>query len=383
MTTSTVWRRVAAVCMAGAAAIHLGVTEAHFQQWWAFGVFFLLLAAAQLTWALFTWIRPDRNLLLLGATGALAVVALWLLTRTVGLPFGPDAGSAEPFGPADVIAAVFEVLAAVSALQAARQPLTGRAVSSGRATAATAAAASLVLVGSGVAMAVPVGHATGDAEHAGGQAGATGHAQTAAGVGERHHLPDLPDVSTATAAQTAAAAGLLAGIETATAKYRDIEVARAAGWDVQEGLARRARRTNGKAKVNSAKAMLNLHVGNKAVLKDGKDIDPAAPNALIYDRSRDGTWSLIGVMFIAEDRKHPTADYAPYLRWHYHDKCRVPGQKQPTDPAADGSCPTGSQPFTGKALMTHVWFVQPDDLRYAFDLKVPRQQVNAYQATLR
>jgi hypothetical protein len=46
------------------------------------------------------------------------VIAVWVISRTVGLPIGPWAGEAEAFGVSDVIATLTEValIAVVSAI---------------------------------------------------------------------------------------------------------------------------------------------------------------------------------------------------------------------------------------------------------------------------
>jgi hypothetical protein len=43
---------------------------------------------------------------------SLAVVAVWVISRTVGLPVGPWAGRPEPFGIADITASVDELVLA-------------------------------------------------------------------------------------------------------------------------------------------------------------------------------------------------------------------------------------------------------------------------------
>ncbi len=55
-------------------------------------------------------VRPRRRVLLAGAAGSAALVLLWLVSRTSGLPFGPEAGVAEPIGAADTLCVVMEVL---------------------------------------------------------------------------------------------------------------------------------------------------------------------------------------------------------------------------------------------------------------------------------
>jgi hypothetical protein len=98
-----------------AGIIHARALFDHATHYWLFGVFFGVLTYAQVLWALVVYRRPeDRRWLMPAAVGSLAVVAVWLVSRTVGLPIGPWAGRAEPFGVADIAASLDEaVLAAV------------------------------------------------------------------------------------------------------------------------------------------------------------------------------------------------------------------------------------------------------------------------------
>ena len=73
-----------------AALIHLWVTPEHFEEWWGYGAFFLVAALAQALYAPLVVVWPTRIVLLAGIAGNLAIVVLYLLTRTVGIPlFGP------------------------------------------------------------------------------------------------------------------------------------------------------------------------------------------------------------------------------------------------------------------------------------------------------
>ena len=73
-----------------AALIHLWVTPEHFEEWWGYGAFFLVAALAQMLYAPLVLVWPTRTVLLLGIGGNLAIVVLYLLTRTGGiLLFGP------------------------------------------------------------------------------------------------------------------------------------------------------------------------------------------------------------------------------------------------------------------------------------------------------
>jgi hypothetical protein len=93
-----------------AALIHLWVTPEHFEEWWGYGAFFLVAAAAQVLYAPLVLVWPTRTVLLLGIGGNLAIVGLYLLTRTVGIPlFGPGAGEVEGVGFMDLCATASEV----------------------------------------------------------------------------------------------------------------------------------------------------------------------------------------------------------------------------------------------------------------------------------
>ncbi len=108
----------AAVFSLLAALVHLWAMPEHFEEWWGYGAFFLVSAVAQGAYAAALLRRPGRSLLLLGVGGNLSIVALYLATRTVGIPFfGPHAGEVEGVGVADLFATSAE-LALVVALGA-------------------------------------------------------------------------------------------------------------------------------------------------------------------------------------------------------------------------------------------------------------------------
>lgn len=86
-------RGLAAVAAATAALLHLTVVPEHLDEWWVYGVFFLGLSAAQAVLVRLLLRGPPGTPLLLAAIiGTLAVVVLYVLTRTSGLPVGPVHG---------------------------------------------------------------------------------------------------------------------------------------------------------------------------------------------------------------------------------------------------------------------------------------------------
>jgi hypothetical protein len=104
---------VLALASGGAALIHFAVLGEHLHEYWAYGAFFAAAGTCQALWALLVLQSPTRPLLAAGGVGNSLIVLLWLLSRTRGLPLGPDAGSAEPAGLADVVATGYELLVVV------------------------------------------------------------------------------------------------------------------------------------------------------------------------------------------------------------------------------------------------------------------------------
>jgi hypothetical protein len=98
-----------AALSAGAAAIHFAVTFEHFNEYLWSGVFCLVIAWAQIIWATVAMWRLPRWWLWLGIAGNAAVLAVYLASRTTGLPFGPDKGHTEPLGGLDVVSALLEL----------------------------------------------------------------------------------------------------------------------------------------------------------------------------------------------------------------------------------------------------------------------------------
>ncbi len=102
--------RLAAALSFAAAVIHSTVCPEHFKEATLYGVFFLIVASAQLVWAVVAWRRAPRWWLVAGAFGNGAIVALWAVTRTIGIPLGPGRGEVETVGALDIVATTCEVL---------------------------------------------------------------------------------------------------------------------------------------------------------------------------------------------------------------------------------------------------------------------------------
>ena len=121
-----------------AGLIHLFVSVEHFAEWWGYGLFLVWAGLAQIAYALTIFVLPlmsdtadthgngprttMRVVYLIGAGGNAAVIALYIITRTVGIPFvGPSAGAVEPMTPFSVVTTAAELILVGVLLWLARQ----------------------------------------------------------------------------------------------------------------------------------------------------------------------------------------------------------------------------------------------------------------------
>jgi hypothetical protein len=94
----------------GAGLIHVVAAVQHVEESVLQALFFEALAAAQLLWAIAVYRSPGRRLLTAGAAASVLVVALWLTSRTTGLP---GAWTPEPVGVIDSVASADELVLAL------------------------------------------------------------------------------------------------------------------------------------------------------------------------------------------------------------------------------------------------------------------------------
>jgi len=109
-------RLVLAAGLLGSAAIHVFVVPEHLIEWPSAGVFFVALAAAEIVVAGLVLSRLRTGALLIAVAVSVVPLAIWLWSRTVGLPFGPDPGVAEAVGLADVVCCILEIATLVAAV---------------------------------------------------------------------------------------------------------------------------------------------------------------------------------------------------------------------------------------------------------------------------
>jgi hypothetical protein len=299
-----------AALLAGAGLVHVAMAPAHLTSSAADGVGFLVVGVVQLLVAVLVVARPSRGAY--GIAAAVSAVALgaWLVSRTVGLPYGAHEGVAERVAFVDGATAVLEGLALVGAgLLLAR----GAAPRAGGVALKVLAVGAVVLSVAAIASPSAREHGHDDAEAAGGH----GHDTAATGddlgyselvngqMGAHEHEAApadalallTPDESGALAAQLAATAQLVEA-------YPTIADARAAGYRQQGPFS----------------PGLGVHfsapggIGNADGDMDPEDI---AAGMLIYDGIEEDS-RLAGFMYMSYQADPPQGFVGDLDQWHFH-----------------------------------------------------------------
>lgn len=105
------WLVRATVLAGSLGIIHILATPLYFDQWLGYGIVFVAIAVLQVMYSMVLAVNPPRRIYLwAGILGNILIVAVWLLTRTVGVPLGPMAGEVLPIEFLDGLAQILEVV---------------------------------------------------------------------------------------------------------------------------------------------------------------------------------------------------------------------------------------------------------------------------------
>ena len=367
----------------GAAGIHFAVVFEHFAEYTLYGVFFLVISWAQMIWpAVLLW-RPSRVWLWLGIAGNAVVMTVYVASRTVGLPFGPDVHHAEPVGALDMVSCVLEfgLLAGCAALLW-RPSLLDRPVSRLGAVTRVATLAALPATVIAVTAAVmtpgwagpegPKSMASGMRAHS---SASTVHSASTvnSGMGDMGSTDGQPDMkmygsaAPPTASQVQAAAELIQETDASLKRYTDVQAAFAAGYTY-------VLKTNGEE-----------HLLYNGVNPGYLGLNPQHPSSLVYAINvPQHAPILLGAMYImGSDQQNGPQIGGGLTRWHSHLVTCVNGHqtiagfgirlREPCNPA------TWQDQYT--AQMLHVWVVQYPGGVFSDDLS-PAATNAAVQAVL-
>lgn len=339
-----------AALSAGAAAIHFAVTFEHFSEYSLYGVFFLVLAWAQLVWPVvlialpaLAWTpasaRPARFpagwsrsgltplaarrvavWLWLGIIGNAGVLVVYFSSRSIGLPIGPDTKTAEAWGGLDLVCAAEEILlVGIAAVVLARPGLLARPVrprSQVRSLASLLAVPVVVIAATTAVMTPAWAGSEGPAGMASGSSASTSASSSSSmadtpgslqgGMGDMGSTDGLPDMqmygttSPPTATQVAAAANLIRETDASLVRFEDVNKAIAAGYT--ERLA-----TNGEE-----------HLLCQNCSSDYAGLNPRDPSSLVYATNVKGHPPiLLGAMYLMGSGNGPQVG-GGLTRWHSH-----------------------------------------------------------------
>jgi len=183
---STPGRAILAVLSLGAAVIHLVMVPAHAGEWMPQGIAFALSGWFQIAFAVAVIALPSKRWLALGMVGNLAFIVAWAITRTAGMPFGPESGIRETASLVDLTCVGLEAALVLACLVFLAKPRLGENFDS-----RALVAASIVPVG--IVMLTTVVLASPDARtHAHGGAGNATDLAAGAG-GDTHEHTDGMD----------------------------------------------------------------------------------------------------------------------------------------------------------------------------------------------
>jgi hypothetical protein len=108
------WHPLAVVSTVAAAGVHAAVGPEHWREGTLLGLFFAAAALTQVAGAALLALRPSARVVRVGVAGTAALLALWLVSRTTGVPLVP--GGPEAVGGWDLACVLGEVVAVVAGL---------------------------------------------------------------------------------------------------------------------------------------------------------------------------------------------------------------------------------------------------------------------------
>jgi hypothetical protein len=302
-------------------------------------------------------LAPSRLWLWLGIAGNALVIAVYVASRTVGLPFGPDLHNPESVGALDVVSCVLEFgLIAGCATLLWRPSLADRPVAR---RSALVNAAALVAVPAAVIAATtsvmtpgwagpegPAGMASGTSSSMSSQPSSSTLDSGMGDMGTTDGQPDMQMYGTTappTAAQVLAAAQLVKATDASLKRYANVQAAFAAGYTY-------VLRTN----------------GEEHLLYDGPDpayegLNPQDPSSLVYAINVPGHAPvLLGAMYIMGGQRSGPQIGGGLTRWHSHLVTCVNGQQTIAGFGVQlrGGCNPATWQDQYTAQMLHVWVVR-------------------------
>lgn len=114
-------RIVLAVLLATAGGLHIAALPSHLLLSLDVAAFFVAAGVGQLLAAGLVALRPSRGVVAAVIIGNLIILAVWTISRSVGMPFGPDGNEPEAISALDALATLLEVIVVAGALLVVRR----------------------------------------------------------------------------------------------------------------------------------------------------------------------------------------------------------------------------------------------------------------------
>jgi hypothetical protein len=331
----------------GAGAIHFAVSGGHFDLSWLHGAFFAVVAWLQLAWAAAVILKPTRRLLIAGALGNAAIIGTWAVSRTWGVPVGPDAWTPEAVSLADVLATVFEggiVLTSLAVL--ARPALAQRAVRPSLGFAGIGISGLAVAVVSTVALTPSFasdhhGDAQGNtamAGHGHGDKKAAAHSDGVAGAANGHvkgHTDAVIAADGTSACEQAGVAneGNSGHGHRGPVPFKPVDAATRAEYTAQVALSNQVvanlpttkeAEAAGYRRITPYVPCIAAHYLKASAFGNG--FDPAEPEIVLYDGTKPDS-RIVGLSYLqfADPKKAPEGFAGPTDPWHVHRQLCIGG----------------------------------------------------------
>lgn len=356
--------RCLAVLGVATAVIHFAVAGAHFQEYWLFGLFMLVVAWLQLLWSILAAVRPSRLVLGAGIVLNAGVVIVYVVTRTVGDVVGPTPNAVEPVGFGDLLCTVLEAVVAVACAWLLVRG-TGRQVARPRLAAApaltavvTAVLLSVALVDGGPEMVMNMSAASaspGAMSSGSMSSGSPVRLATSTPAGDI----TMPDTSMTMAGMRMASSTPCDDQPSPAQQQAAVNFVDTSWQDAKKYQSLAAARAAGYVPLTPSGAQV-VHYINPAYYRatvHGRPVlDLADPQSLVYANTPHGA-VLVAAMFIASPGGPAPQPGGCLTQWHVHTNlCLGHGRVAGVVSATSGICPAGTVNRVTQPMI-HVWFV--------------------------
>src|SRR5436305_11234585 len=107
---------VTAALSLAAGYVHVAYVSSHLREWWGYGAFFIAAANLQVLFAALLVRWPRRWLPYAGIAMNLAIITMYFVTRTSGIPLGPHRRVVEDAGAIDWLTTAAQVAIIIALL---------------------------------------------------------------------------------------------------------------------------------------------------------------------------------------------------------------------------------------------------------------------------